>query len=162
MTLLELADDDIAVMLSGAAAVRPGLTQPPGGVDEPDVLRHVREIARQLRGNGYAGGHWMMVSDGEVVGLCGFKAPPSDGEVEIGYGVAASRRRRGHATAAIRAIIERAQLDADVRSIVALTLVDNVGSQRALENNGFERAGTQTEPGGGDLILWRRRIGNRG
>ena len=36
---------------------------------------------------------------GEVVGLGGFKGPPVDGAVEIGYSIAPARRRRGLAPA---------------------------------------------------------------
>jgi RimJ/RimL family protein N-acetyltransferase len=157
--LVELMDSDFAAMLRGDANVRVGLTSPPGGVDHPVVLAHVRRLAANLLRDGYAGGQWMMVAGGEVVGLCGFKTPPSaDGEVELGYGVAASRRRRGHATAAVGAIIEAAQHDPALRVIVAVTAFDNLASQRVLERNGFERAGTHVDPDQGEGILWRRPV----
>jgi RimJ/RimL family protein N-acetyltransferase len=159
MQLLELTDDDFAAMLRGDACVRAGLASPPGGVDEPDVLSHVRRIAANLRGEGYAGGQWMMLAGGEVVGLCGFKAPPSgDGEVELGYSVAASRRRLGHASAAVRAVIKAARRDPALHSIVAVTAVENVASQRVLERNGFERTGSRVDPNDGEEIVWRRTL----
>ena len=37
-----------------------------------------------------------------VVGFGGYKGPPTDGEVEIGYSIAPDFQRRGHATAAAR------------------------------------------------------------
>lgn len=157
MILLDLIDDDFAAMLRGDARVRAGLKAPPGGVDEPDVLAHVRRMAANLHRDGYAGGQWMMVANGEVVGLCGFKAPPSgDGEVELGYSVAASRRRRGHASAAIGAVIEAARRDPAVRTIIALTAVDNVASHCVLERNGFERVGTRVDSDEEEAILWRK------
>jgi RimJ/RimL family protein N-acetyltransferase len=155
--ILALTDDDFAAILRGDAYVRAGLKQPPGGIDEPETLSHVRQLAANLHRDGYAGGHWMMVENGEVVGLCGFKAPPSpDGEIEVGYGVAASRRRRGHASAAIGAIIEVARDDPALRSIVAMTAISNVASHRVLENNGFERVGTCDDPQDGEVYLWRK------
>lgn len=158
-TLVELTDDDFIVMLRGDAFVRPGLMQPPGGVDEPGVLEHVRQIAANLHRSGYAGGHWMMVSNGEVVGLCGIKAPPShDGEVEIGYGVAASRRRRGHASAAVGAIVDAARQNPAVFAIIALTGLGNVASQRVLVRNGFERIGPRPDPDDGEVFLWRKQL----
>jgi RimJ/RimL family protein N-acetyltransferase len=157
MTLLELTDNDFAAMLRGDANVRAGLKSPPGGVDEPDVLAHIRRMAANLQRDGYVGGQWMMVASGEVVGLCGFKAPPSgDGEVELGYSVAASRRRRGHASAAVGAIIEAARRDPAVRTILAVTAVDNVASRCVLERNGFERVGTRVDVDDGEEILWRK------
>jgi RimJ/RimL family protein N-acetyltransferase len=114
-TIVEMTDDDLAAMLRGDACVRPGLALPGVG-DTPETSAHVRRLAANARHRGFEGGHWMMVSGGEVVGLCGFKAPPTnDGEVELGYGVAASRRRRGHAAAAVQAVIETARRDPALR-----------------------------------------------
>jgi RimJ/RimL family protein N-acetyltransferase len=105
LKLVELTDEDIAAMLRADEFVRPGLRQPPGGVDDPEVLSHVRQLATKLRHEGYSGGHWMMIADSEVVGLCGFKAIPTlDGAIELGYGVAVSRQRLGHATLAKAAL----------------------------------------------------------
>jgi RimJ/RimL family protein N-acetyltransferase len=154
MTLVELTDDDFAAMLRGDDVVRPGVRQPPGGVEEAPVLVHIRRMRAQ-----YPAGHWMMVVDSEVVGLCGIKAPPSrDGEVEIGYGVAASRRRLGHATAAIAALIENARREPSIATIIACTAVDNLASQGVLERNGFARAGRRPDPDDGEVIVWRKRL----
>lgn len=42
------------------------------------------------------------------MGVAGYKGPPSDGVVEIGYSIVASWQRRGLATEACRALIEAA------------------------------------------------------
>jgi RimJ/RimL family protein N-acetyltransferase len=154
LTLVQLTDDDLAAMLRGDDAVRPGIAQPPGGVDAPAVLAHVRRMRV-----GHPEGHWMMVAGGEAVGLCGIKARPSPhGDVEIGYGVAASRRRRGHATAAVAALVENAQHIGGIQTIVACTTLDNLASQRVLERNGFKRTGRRPDPDDGELIVWRKRL----
>jgi RimJ/RimL family protein N-acetyltransferase len=120
------------------------------------VLVHVRGIAAGQRAQGYAGGHWLVVAGGEVVGLCGIKAPPSPaGEVEIGYGMAPARRRRGHATAAVAEVLAAVRRDPAVRAVLAQTAVGNVASQRVLAKNGFERIGTSFDPQDGELIVWR-------
>ena len=154
--IVEVTDADFAAMLRGDAKLSSGLALPPGGVDESAVLEHVRGIAATLHAQGYTGGHWMVVADGEVVGLCGFKHVPSPaGEVEIGYGMAASRRRRGHATGAVAALLDAARRDPAVRAVIAQTAVDNVASQRVLVKNGFERIGRTHDPDDGELIVWR-------
>jgi RimJ/RimL family protein N-acetyltransferase len=154
--LVEITDADFAALLRGDGTLRDGLVVPPGGVDEPFVLEHVRGLAATLHAQGYTGGHWMVVAGGEVVGLCGFKHVPSpSGEVEIGYGMAASRRRRGHATAAVTALLDAARRDPAVRAVLAQTAVDNVASQRVLAKNGFARIGTSHDPEDGALIVWR-------
>jgi RimJ/RimL family protein N-acetyltransferase len=157
--IVALEDADLAEMLRGAPFVRPGLAAPPGGVDDPVVVSHVRRMAARLRDAGYAGGHWMIVAGGEAVGMCGIKDPPSgDGEVEVGYGIAASRRRRGHMSRGLALVLDALCEDPVIRTVIAETAVDNLGSQRVLAGNGFGRIGTRIDPGDGDLIVWRKRL----
>jgi RimJ/RimL family protein N-acetyltransferase len=151
--IVEVGDDDFAAMLRGERLER-GYALPPGGVDDPIVLGHVRAIAARLHAAGCRGA-WMVVAGAEVVGLCGYKhVPTGSGIVEIGYGIAATRRRRGHATRAVAAMLAAARKDG-VRVVLAETVVDNRASQRVLERNGFRRAGTRSDPEDGELILWQ-------
>lgn len=76
-------------------------------------------------------------SSGLVAGGVGFFGPPADGSVEIGYGVVPSRRGRGYATEAVRAMIDFAFTHADVREICAGVDVDNIVSVRVLEKVGM-------------------------
>jgi RimJ/RimL family protein N-acetyltransferase len=157
--IVELDDADFAEMLRGGPFVRPGLAVPPGGVDDPVVVSHVRRIVTRIRDAGYAGGHWMIVAGGEAVGMCGIKDVPSpDGEVEIGYGIAASRRRRGHMSRGLALVLEALRGDRSIRTVTAETAVDNIGSQRVLTGNGFERIGTRFDPADGELVTWRKRL----
>jgi len=91
--LVEAADGDFEWMINGKPQGRSGLRLPPGGVDDDFVLKMVRIMAQQLRAQN-CNGAWMITSGDEVVGLCSYRRPPSGGEVEIGYGVAQSRRGR--------------------------------------------------------------------
>jgi RimJ/RimL family protein N-acetyltransferase len=159
IAVVELCDADFAEMLRGAAHVRPGLAVPPGGVDDPVVVSHVRRIVARLHEGGYEGGHWMIVAGGEAVGMCGIKYPPSaDGEVEIGYGIAASRHRRGHMTRGLALVLEAMRRDPAIRTVLAETAVGNIASQRVLASNGFERIGTRVDPADGELVRWRKRL----
>jgi RimJ/RimL family protein N-acetyltransferase len=151
--LVEISDAHFRWMLGRQAVPPDGLRLPPGGVDTPETLRIVRAMTRRLFEAG-SRGSWMMAADGEVVGLCSYKQAPKDGMVEIGYGVAASRRNRGHATRAVSAMLAFARQDAAVRHVTAGTAVANIASQRALERNGFVRTGTGHDPDDGDLVLW--------
>ncbi|HEY4441387.1 MAG TPA: GNAT family N-acetyltransferase [Candidatus Elarobacter sp.] len=134
-----------------------GMTVPPGGVDQPTILGHVRDIVRRLRAANRRDG-WMVVVDDEVVGLCSYKAPPTDGAVEIGYGMAPSRWGRGYATAAVAAMLDVAQADPDVHVVVAETDPSNAASARVLEKNGFERVATRIDPKDGETIVWRKLV----
>ena len=145
MDLRPATDEHFAAMIDGRAPTST-LQVPPGGVDDPAILELVRRGASEMRENGVLGA-WMMVADGEVVGLCGFKGvPTADGSVEIGYGVAPARRRRGHATEAVRRLIAEARR-LGVRVVTAETEGGNGPSERVLERNGFRAVGRREVEG---------------
>jgi ribosomal-protein-alanine N-acetyltransferase len=73
----------------------------------------------------------------ELVGWGGFKGPPADGTVEIGYEIAAGRRGRGLATAAARAMVGEALADPHVTRVIAHTLAESNTSNHILELLGF-------------------------
>jgi GNAT superfamily N-acetyltransferase len=96
-------------------------------------------------------GPWLVVADSAlVVGGVGFHGPPDDlGAAEIGYGVAASVRGQGIASAAV-AQLRSLPLLPGVTALVAHTDPDNPASQRVLEHNGFVRDGVDD-----DGLRWR-------
>ena len=55
----------------------------------------------------------------ELVGWGGFKGPPRDGVIELGYEIAAERQNRGLATAAARAMVAAAFADERVTTVIA-------------------------------------------
>jgi RimJ/RimL family protein N-acetyltransferase len=151
LQLLPATDAHFAWML-GEAAPPDDLRLPPGHVDEPWVLKWLRRTLQKLGGYG----SWLMVVDGEVVGMCSYKCPPTaKGDVEIGYGVAPQRRRLGYAARAAALIIAAARQDSRVRAITAETAVANLPSQRVLETNGFRQTGRNTDDDEGEMIVWR-------
>ncbi|HEX3464624.1 MAG TPA: GNAT family N-acetyltransferase [Candidatus Elarobacter sp.] len=156
-SLRDACDDDFAALIRGDATLSDGLAVPPGGVDDAAVLGHIRGMAARVRGGAFRGGHWLIVARGEVVGSIGYKhLPLPNGEVEIGYGIAPARRRRGHATRAIALLLGIARADPAVRTVLADTALENRASQRALEKNGFERVGPRIDPTDGEpVIRWR-------
>jgi ribosomal-protein-alanine N-acetyltransferase len=85
-------------------------------------------------------GVWVMIeAEGNtVVGDIGFIRPPdAAGEIEVGYSVVPSRRRRGYATEALRALVAWAFDQPTVTAIVAGTDPENAPSQRVLRSAGF-------------------------
>lgn len=157
--LIEAGDDDFAWML-GEGPGGCGLRLPPGGVDAPEILSLLRDVGAALRDQGQTS-MWMIVADDEVVGLCGYKGLiDPDGTVEIGYGVAAGRRRQGHATAAITHMVAAAATDPQIRRLVAESAVGNDASRRVLAHAGFASTGRRTDPEEGELDLWRLDLGD--
>jgi RimJ/RimL family protein N-acetyltransferase len=155
--LVTADDDDFAWMIRGTPARRRGLTLPPEGVDRRDILEHVRDIARKVAEREGWSYTWMIVANFEVVGLCGLKRAPVDGEgVEIGYSVSPSRRRRGHAKRAVSDILRNVRSDQRIPFVIAETTLDNIASQRVLAENGFVNVGIANDPDdGSELIRWR-------
>jgi ribosomal-protein-alanine N-acetyltransferase len=72
-----------------------------------------------------------------LVGWGGFKGPPRDGVVEVGYAIAPSWERRGIATAAVGELLSDAYAAPDVRSVIAHTLPELGPSVRVLGKSGF-------------------------
>ena len=90
-----------------------------------------------------------------LVGWGGFKGPPRDGTVELGYAVAPAREGRGLATAAVHAMLREAFADPAVRAVIAHTLPEPGPSPRVLEKAGFAFDGDVIEHG---RAAWRFRI----
>lgn len=93
--------------------------------------------------------------DDIAIGGIGFKGPPQDGVVEVGYGLAPSARSNGYATEALRAIVDLAAA-LDVTTIRADTDLDNVASQRVLEKVGFRPIREDHEAKYFEIALERR------
>ena len=104
--------------------------------------------------NGHAWGTRLFVSGDppELVGWGGFKGPPSDGVVEVGYEIAEARQGRGLATAATRAMVAEAFADERVTKVIAHTLPERNASTRVLEKVGFQFDGEALEDG---ELVWR-------
>ena len=88
-------------------------------------------------------GTFLVVLSDEVVGDCGWKAPPGqDGSVEIGYGLAASARGRGLGTEAVGVLAAWAEQQPGVRLVTAEVLPGNEPSLRLLSRLGFHEQGS--------------------
>ncbi len=99
--------------------------------------------------------------DGALVGFGGFKGEPRDGEVELGYAIAPSRRGRGIATAVVGVLVERAR-SAGVSTVTAHTLGEENPSTAVLRKNGFVRAGDVDDPDEGTVWRWEFRVAHVG
>ena len=99
---------------------------------------------------------WLIVDNGLIVGMIGFKGEPTANVLEVGYGVVPSARGRGVATAALSQLLDRVkQRGFDVR---AETATWNVPSQHVLQHLGFNEVRRRSDPNDGELIVWQRAI----
>ena len=88
---------------------------------------------------------------GLAIGGIGCHGAPSDGIVEIGYGIAPEVRGRGLATEALAALVAFLEAQPEVRLVRAASDTDNVPSQRVLERCGFVAVARDEL-----AIAWRR------
>jgi RimJ/RimL family protein N-acetyltransferase len=153
--LLPATDADFALLLEGRAPR--GLRLPDSALAPPEVLAMLRDLAAVIA-TVFEPAAWLVVDGDEAVGLLSVTRPPHEGELHIGYGVAPSREGRGIATRAVGELVDWARGDARVIRLTADTSVDNLGSQRVLESNGFTRIGEREDPEDGRLACWERRL----
>nr|WP_294813213.1 GNAT family protein [uncultured Sphingomonas sp.] len=149
--IIETEAADYAALLDGRAPR--GLTLADSPIAPPEILQMLAELAERVSAT-FAPASWLIVEDGAVVGLCSITRPPEGGSIDIGYGIAPDRQRRGSATRAIGAVVEWARAAPNVTAITAETALDNAASQRVLERNGFERVGERFDAEDGQLICW--------
>ncbi|MEV7193547.1 GNAT family N-acetyltransferase [Streptomyces sp. NPDC093510] len=102
-------------------------------------------VAEQAGPSGVPGayGHRLIIerAGGAVVGSISLLWPPSEGAVEIGYGVVPSRRGRGYAPEAVRALVAAALALPEVTKVHADVDLTNPASVRVLEKAGLHRLG---------------------
>jgi RimJ/RimL family protein N-acetyltransferase len=98
--------------------------------DTLDALRMVAEHGSEA---------WLILEDAVVVGDAGTHGPPDEqGDIEIGYGLAAPSRGRGLSSEFVPALAQHLLARPGVTRVVArAVLTDNIPSRRALERAGF-------------------------
>lgn len=123
------------------------------------TLDHYRRAPRRRPWLGF------VVADADsaqVVGTCGFKSQPMDGEVEIAYHTFPAFEGRGYATAVAARLTGLALASPSVRCVVAHTLPERNTSTRVLERIGMKLAGEVLDPDDGRVWRWqwprRRRV----
>jgi len=147
-----MTDQDYAWLLAPVPRAD-GLRLCEDGIAPDAVTAMLRAITARLAQTDPRPLAWLIVEDGEAVGMASFTRRDADGCYEIGYGIAPQFRRRGIMARALAALLPMLGADGH-RSLTAANAVDNRGSQRVLEKNGFVPVGTRDDPEDGPLNLW--------
>ncbi len=95
----------------------------------------------------------------QTVGVCSFKGPPVDGELEIAYYTFPGFEGRGIATEMARFLVDRARQLPKVKSVTAYTAAESGASTRILEKLGFAFTGEERD---GTSTVWRWRLSLEG
>ena len=99
-----------------------------------------------------------------LVGWGGFKGPPADGVVELGYSIAPAFRNRGIASDSVREMLRDAFSASEVRAVIAHTLAEPGPSTKVLEKTGFVNEGEVTDdadPRGVALAPFEKAVARR-
>jgi RimJ/RimL family protein N-acetyltransferase len=94
------------------------------------------------------------IESNTLIGSCGYKGPPKNGMVEIGYEVAASYRNQGYATEIVKLLIKMASEDGNVQKIIAHTLAHENASTRVLTKSTFKLSEEINDAEDGLLWKW--------
>lgn len=97
---------------------------------------------------------YFIIREGEVVGTCGFVAPPKAGKVEIAYWTFSAFEGQGIASFACKALLSIAQQTDSKIEISAKTAPQHNSSTRILEKNHFVFSETVEDDEIGAAWLW--------
>ncbi|MBV8636752.1 MAG: GNAT family N-acetyltransferase [Candidatus Eremiobacteraeota bacterium] len=113
-------------------------------VDRPQFRRMVAARPRNLVPGSWGRFEWLLqlTDTDEPAGWASLRiAERSTTTGEIGYSVVREYRGRGFASEALRAIVDEAFSNLDMRKVRAYCVPDNAPSRRVLANAGFEEDG---------------------
>jgi RimJ/RimL family protein N-acetyltransferase len=141
-----------ALPVRGSAQELVGAAIPDGWPDE-ELAGLLSLYAGWVRADASVVGYgpWIVIARGEgvVVGSAGFIGKPTDGSIELGFGIHPDFRNQGYASEAARALIEWGLDQRVVERVVAKCDPDNLPSVRVLEKIGMSRVGDA-----GNQLLW--------
>lgn len=108
-----------------------------------DIFHILPIVNKELERYKYPTGFeiWMIIKKDsmEVIGDIGFHGQPDDsGEVEIGYGLIEEERRKGYTLEALKAMINWAAKQDNVKSVIADCLIENIASSCILGKVGLK------------------------
>ena len=152
MRLQAIDDMGFAWLMGEGAAPAGAPSLPEGGIAPDAVMGLLRGLAASVGSVLDGEVAWLMIVGGEAVGLISITKVADPERPEIGFGVAPARQRRGHATAAVTALIKLAS--PRFAGFIAESAVDNDGSKAALARNGFTVRAERVDPEDGPVLCW--------
>lgn len=160
LTLRRGTAEQLRALIAGAEHFERtfGIRVEPGYCEFPESLKF---SFAKLESAGDAAPWWspclvIHAADRTLIGLCGYKGPPTDGVVEIGYGIAPAYRGQGLATEAAGALVDQARRLVSLARIRAHTLPELNASAHVLIKCGFHKTGVITDPEDGVIWRWER------
>jgi [ribosomal protein S5]-alanine N-acetyltransferase len=141
---LQIGDGELLLALYSANRAFLEPFDPPRAPDFLTSSGQTREVAFSVEAAAVGAAQRFVISDGDdPVGVLGISniIEGAFRSANLGYWVAQEHNGRGVATAAVAQAVEWAFDERGLHRLEAGTLLDNVGSQKVLERNGFLRIG---------------------
>lgn len=119
-----------------------------------DTMSILKVIVRTLEKDKLPSGFelWLIIrrDNMQVIGDIGFHGKPDEkGEVEVGYGLVKDQQDKGFGFEALSTIMKWANLNNEVKNVIADCLLDNKASARILQKAGFKEINRDEK-----LIYW--------
>jgi ribosomal-protein-alanine N-acetyltransferase len=122
------------------------------------VVREIAKAYRDLYARHPASRPWLgylALSDhDEMIGTCGFKAPPDAGSVEIAYFTFTEFEGQGLGRRMAARLVALASQSSEVVLVTAHTMRNENASTRILRSLGFALKGTVLDPEDGPVWRW--------
>ena len=155
ITLLPIGASELQALANARTPDTVGRRALEGALPPDFVARRALEHMTDGTPAGWCSTYYVVRNrDQAVVGSCGFKGPPKNGSVEIGYGVAPDSRNEGIATEAVRALLGLAFESGQVQAVLAQVSPANLSSTRVVLKLAFKRAGEQVDHDNELLVQW--------
>jgi len=137
ITLKQIPMEDLSALAYGSAPCSGTRIALPGSL--PPAFVAQRALAHLAAGKPAAWCSTFYVQDasGRIIGGCGFKDVPCNGEVELGYAITPEARGQGAGRAAVQQLLGFAAQSLEVRVVVANVNPDNLPSIRLVQPLGF-------------------------
>ncbi len=156
LELVPATPDTTRAALAGADALGAGLdavvpsTWPPEYLDAPALEFTLKRLSQGAQQEGWWL-HFVILPNAStgrtLIGSAGYKGPPQNGTVEVGYGIVSDHRRRGYATELTHGLVAHAFQREDLQRVIAETLPELTPSIGVLTKCGFRLIGAGSEPG---------------
>ncbi len=157
LKLIPLTADDFALCIENKGRMEKKLGLARTGKQLTEKMRGIYQTKldyiRRYKENLLYYTYWQIVPKDKnyIVGEIGFKdAPNSYGEIEVGYGLENEHRGNGYMTEALIGLTKWAFSQKGISAIIAVTLKNNILSQRVLNRSGFLIQGYDSKH-----IYWR-------
>jgi [ribosomal protein S5]-alanine N-acetyltransferase len=119
----------------------------PAGLNDAQSQQHFIDRVRREGDSDFHGWYIVLREPRTVIGNCGFKTLPVNGEVEVGYSVLDAYQCKGYCTEAMRALIARAFAHPEVERVTAQTLPHLTPSLRVMQKCGMTFVGEGEDEG---------------